>query len=94
MKLTELRKKIEEILIAPNKSYLLTPDGVNKVINQLLKLCQDYCDGVKKAKCKHEWELNHTDWQFPSGYTGTAGAVEYAYWCCKKCLKVRKVEVK
>lgn len=44
--------------------------------------------------CKHEWELNHTEWQFPQeGMTGTCGAVEYAFWCRRKCLRVIKKAV-
>jgi len=48
---------------------------------------------VIKKKCQHNWQLSHTDWQYPSGYTGTVVAEEYAYLFCKKCLQVIKKKV-
>jgi len=47
----------------------------------------------KKEECKHKWEIAYTSWQFPRDYA-CVGIIEYAYWCCKKCLAVKKVEVK
>ena len=44
----------------------------------------------KEKKCKHEWELSHTDWNYPTGYSGNTDTVEFAYFYCKKCLKVVK----
>ena len=47
MKPTELRKKIEEIFDnSPKAATLWYGWDADKVINQLLKLCQEYCDGV------------------------------------------------
>lgn len=46
-----------------------------------------------KKKCKHDWQLVFTQFQYPVGIGGTSGAIEYAYLFCEKCLKVKKVEV-
>jgi len=47
----------------------------------------------KKKECKHDWKLSHTEWQFPMHCGRTTGAQEYAYFFCRKCLKVIKKKV-
>ena len=39
----------------------------------------------------HKLELTSTQWQSPSGYSGTAALEEYAYLLCQ-CGEVRKVK--
>lgn len=44
-------------------------------------------------ECKHTWELQSTQYQFPIGIGGTSTAVEYAYLLCQKCGSVKKTPV-
>jgi hypothetical protein len=52
----------------------------------------------KIEKCKHEYKLSHTDWQYPDSTYSISGTnvtymEEYAYLVCQKCWKVIKIKV-
>lgn len=47
----------------------------------------------EKIEHKHEYQLQNTQWQSPTGFSGTSMAIEYAYLMCLKCWRVIKTEI-